>query len=241
MNFSELRTLQADKEKVHEIEQKTEFLNEIYGKKLPIRQRIWHIDNFVYNTVTCKICKKTPVKWSVDHYRTYCGSRCAHADSEIRQKIEQTCMEKYGAKTNLSTEENKLKQKNTCREKYGVDNYAQSDSFKQQYMKTCMERYGVSNTSKLDTVKEKINQTHEARYGRKRSSQKHIPKNIIEAKNNPELMRYWFEDLKMPVYEIAESLGVNASQLCVHFKKNLDIQINRHIVSKVEKEVQEAK
>ena len=80
----------------------------------------------------------------------------------------------------------------------------------------------------MQTVKDKVNQTCMERYGRKRSSQTHIALDIIEAKNNEELMRDWFFNKKMPVSEIAEILGVSHSQLCIHFSQNLNIDVNYH-------------
>lgn len=146
-------------------------------------------------------------------------------------------MARYGAKSNLGAESNKEKQRNTLIARYGVDNFSKTAEFKSKYKDTCMDRYGVDNASKSPAVKKQIDKTHRERYGRVRQSQVHIPDFIIDTKSDKDLMEYWFNELKMPVTEIADRLGVSNSQLCVHFKNTLGIDISRHSVSVVEREV----
>jgi len=214
---------------------KTSFLE----GKIPLKQRMWHIEHNRYSLPVC-LCG-TVLKWNAKDktYRRYCSSKCANNDPLVKEKREKTCLAKYGHKTNLSADSNKQKQKQTLLDKYGVDNFAKTKQFKEQYVSTCIERHGVSNTSKLEATQKKIDATHEARYGRKRRSQIHIPEAIIATKNNKELMEHWFNELKMPVTEIAKILGVNHSQLCVHFRDNLGIDITRHQVSTVERQINE--
>lgn len=235
MDHKNLRALMCDKSQLSKIKEATSFLD----PNAPLRQRLWHVSNNIFSVPMCKTCSSESVTWSVSGqcYREFCSPKCSQHDAIVRQKVETTCLHKYGAKSNLCTEENKKKQRATNVAKYGVDNFAKTTEFKDQYTATCMGRYGVTNTSKLQTTKDKINETHQGRYGRKRSSQSHIPTSVIEFKNNAELMRHWFTDLQMPVSEIAEVLGVNHSQLCVHFKENLGIDITRHSVSTHERQL----
>lgn len=216
----------------------TDFLDSLY-KTVPARQRQWHIDNNLFSPVKCHFCNSAIVNWSVKNkrYSKYCSSKCAHSCNEVKDKTAATCLAVYGAKTNLSTDKNKQKAKDTCIQKYGVDNFAKTDKFKKQFKETSIIRYGVPNPSMLETTKDKINETNLAKYGRKRFSQVHIPIDVINLKNNHNEMKRLFFDLKMPVSEIADLLGVNHSQLCVHFKQNLGIDISRHTVSSVERQI----
>lgn len=236
MNNKELRKLMMDKPLLDEIYQKTSFID---GDNIPIRQRLWHIDNGTYAYPLCNTCNKVAVKWSVktSEYRKYCSTKCAHNNDAVKKKIEQTCLEKYGHTTNLKMESNKEKQKQTCIERYGVDNYAKTHQFQEKFIETSLKRYGVTNPSKLSSIKDKITATHLTQYGRIRQSQSHISESVIDMKNDSELMRHWFYDLKMPVSEIAEQLGICSSQLCIHFKQTLGIDISRHTVSRVERQV----
>ncbi|MCX7593188.1 MAG: hypothetical protein N2235_05410 [Fischerella sp.] len=210
-----------------------------YFKTVPKRQRQWHIDNGVYSIPKCATCNQVYVNWSIKNksYSKFCSSKCAHNHSSTRLKIQETCLAKYGATSNLKTEINKQKQRATLLEKYGVDNFSKTTEFKEKFKQTCLNKFGVDNPSKLEEVQNKIDQTHQLRYGRKRKSQIHIEQNIIDAKNNIDLMKEWYFDLKMPLTIIAERLGVNHSQLCVHFKENLGIDISRHRISYPEQEI----
>lgn len=240
MDYAQLRTLLKDQEKVNEIVEKTRFLHDFYTEKVPIRQRLWHVENNRYSLVTCKICGTDIVLWNPKNssYRQYCASGCVQKDPQIRSKTENTCRSKYGVKTNLLDKGNQTRAKKTSLERYGVDNPAKSQIVKERVKQSFMDRYGVDNIAKLPSTKQKIDQTHLTKYGRKRSSQTHIPKDVIDLKNNTEIMRHWYNDLKMPVSEIADVLGVNHSQLCCHFKTNLGIDITRHSVSVTEKQIQ---
>lgn len=214
------------------IEEQTEFLN-AHWQKIPKRQRQWHVDNEYYDFVYCLSCGKNKVNWNVKtkSYSRFCSYKCAHAHPDVREKTKQTCLTKYGETTNLKTSEHQQKYKQACLEKYGVDNIFKSQEFKEKNKKKSLEKYGVDNPAKSELVKEKADKTNYERYGRKRYSQVHIPQKIIDQKNDPEFMRHLYQDLKMPVSEIANMLGINHSQLCVHFKQNLGIDISRHSVS----------
>ena len=238
MDYKNLRLLMKDKEWLAEIELQTNFIIE---SKVNIRQRLWHIDNNIFEIPTCNYCKINKVKWSIKNqkYSKFCSTKCSSMSLDVKQQREKTCLSKYGYTTNLKLEENKAKQQETCLKKYGVTNFSKSTLFKEQFIETCLNRYGVVNPAQLESVKEKIDQTNLERYGRKRRSQIHISEDIILLKNDIEQMKYWFYDLKMPVTEIANILKVNHSQLCVHFKTNLGIDISRHAVSSPERQIGE--
>lgn len=210
----------------------TQFLDDMW-LKVPAKQRQWHIDNQHFALVQCKTCLAIPVKWSAKNktYSRFCSSKCAQASDEVRIKTQTTCIDRFGATTNLITKENINKVQLTCLTKYGVDNYSKTAEFQIKFKAVCNIRYGVDNPSKLQWVQQKITQTHQDRYNRKRFSQAHIPMDVIALKNNVEEMNRWYFDLKMPITAIAEILGVNHSQLCVHFATNLGIDITRHRVS----------
>lgn len=206
--------------------------------KIPKRQRQWHLDNQFYDFVLCQTCNN-PVNWSVKNkeYSRFCSSKCAHNHLSVKEKTANTCVERYGFRSNLSTEQNKIKQQKTCLQKYGVTNFSKTSSFKEKFKKTCLEKYGVENVAQLPEIKQKINSTHCQKYNRKRFSQVHLDTTVIEQKNNREYMLHLYKDLKMPLTEIAKQMNVSHSQLCVHFKHNLNIDISRHRVSWPENEI----
>lgn len=74
-------------------------------------------------------------------------------DKDIRQRAEETCLERYGV-TNFALSDdlqNRVIAKN--RATYGVDYPMQLDCFKEQYKETCFKKYGVSNYALTDQFK----------------------------------------------------------------------------------------
>lgn len=84
---------------------------------------------------------------------------------EIRERTEQTNIERYGVKNVFQSAEFQIKQKQTCKERYGVENVFQAESVKNTIKQTCTERYGVDHISKCPEIIEKTKQTKLLRYG----------------------------------------------------------------------------
>ena len=62
---------------------------------------------------------------------------------EIKNRLYQSCQEKYGTKYVSQLPEIREKIKQTCLKNYGVEYPSQSDVVKEKIKKTCMERYGT--------------------------------------------------------------------------------------------------
>jgi hypothetical protein len=109
---------------------------------------------------------------------------------EVKEKINKTCLEKYGTKVanQYSSEELKEKFKNRCLEKYGVETPVKNETLKNEFLRkgketrllkygdenynnrelakqTCLEKYGVENPNKNKNVRKKIEETCLKRYG----------------------------------------------------------------------------
>ena len=79
--------------------------------------------------------------------------------NEIKAKIEQTCLERYGSKTFLSSDYAREKIKQTNIEKYNGPAPMCSDEIKRKKAQTVKERYGVESIMMVDDVVEKIHQS----------------------------------------------------------------------------------
>jgi len=138
---------------------------------------------------TCVVCGG-PVKFVNFRtgWRATCSAKCQGKNPDVRNKVKQTCLERYGAenpgkikafqhkakRTNLErygvensgwTPEAQQRIKATNLERYGVEHPMQSEIIKKKSEQTCIERYGVPhNTSNLD-IKKKVAQTNLERYG----------------------------------------------------------------------------
>ena len=135
----------------------TQFPSEI--ENLPFKQKLWHFLKEDYCVHTCKICgnevsfESNTQLWG---YKKYCSGRCANRDKMVRDKIKQTCIEKYGVDSYLKTNEFKNKMKHTCLDKYNSEYYLQSSDYKEKSKKTLFDKYGVENIFQDKSCKEKI-------------------------------------------------------------------------------------
>ena len=221
-NYTELRKFIANKEFAISLTSNTSFLT-----AATIKQRLFHFLNHIFELQVCKC--GAPVKWNTkdNTYRKYCSSKCAHTDESVKTKTENTCLERFGTTTNLTTSDSKKNYAAKMIEKYGVDNPFKSKKVQQIIKDTNIEKYGVDNPSKSAVVKEKINTTHINRYGRIRECQTHFTDESYLLKYNKQALIELYKP-GVSVKDIAEKLNVGHSQLCVQFR-NLDIAIHQTV------------
>lgn len=103
-------------------------------------QKLWHFLRDNYEQVVCKTCGK-PCKFNSfrNGYYVYCSKKCPPNNQEWQKNRINTCIERYGAGSNI----NKIKK--TCIQKYGVENVFQTDEVKEKIKITSLEKYGVEN------------------------------------------------------------------------------------------------
>jgi len=75
----------------------------------------------------------------------------------IRNKVQQTNLEKYGVSNVFQLDNIKLKIKQTNLKKYGVENYTQTKDYLKKTKKTNLEKYGNINYFKSNTYLEIVN------------------------------------------------------------------------------------
>lgn len=78
---------------------------------------------------------------------------------EIENKRKQTCLNKFGAESNLCLAEVRKQIENTCIEKYGVKNYSQTKEWFQKAKKAYINHYNTDWYSKTNEYQEKCNIT----------------------------------------------------------------------------------
>ena len=78
-------------------------------------------------------------------YKLYCNSQCANKDPNIRRKLEETCLKKYGVRISSQADEVKQKAIQTSLKLYGTKSIMSSQFFKDQSAKTKLEKYGDAN------------------------------------------------------------------------------------------------
>lgn len=123
----------------------------------------------------CPECRKANHNWKKgtaarkaleDMWEEKYGCRNPLGAKEVRDKVKQTNLERYGAEHNWgkgSTVWETIKETN--RQKYGTDYVVQSDYFKEKAKETCLEHYGEEHPMWSEEVKAKVRQTCMERYG----------------------------------------------------------------------------
>lgn len=91
-------------------------------------------------------------------------------DPEVIARKEQTCLDRYGVTSLLSSNDFRLN-KSTMLKKYGVEYPLQNKSILKASRKTNLERYGTTSPSKSEKIKAKTRQTNLDKYGVEGTSQ----------------------------------------------------------------------
>ena len=125
-------------------------------------ERLYWIKNDIHSRPTCPVCGKE-VNFC-DHngrYYNYCSVKCMSNSKEVRSKIEHTCIDKYGLKYPLHTEETREE----IRKKYGGIGFA-SKIVMDKFLKVCEERYGNPHYSNREKAKETVKKTYNSSRGK---------------------------------------------------------------------------
>jgi hypothetical protein len=119
---------------------------------------------------TCKICNKQ-LTYSKSKENDYCSKRCVQLDKEIRAKIEESCIEKYGVKSPTMNLDILEKRKQNNLKKYGVADPISLTEIQNKRQQTCQEKFGGNSPACSNIVREKMKETCSQRYGKSYSSQ----------------------------------------------------------------------
>ena len=170
-----------------------------------LKTYIWKSINYYGITITpgiCPICNNS-VTLNYNNLRIFCSNKCQGIFSKtskeyktnIKSKIIETSLEKYGVDNASKSEEKKSLIKQTKLERYGDSNYNNREQAKETCLKkygesnynnlkkakeTCLERYGVENPFQADFVKNLTKQTCIEKYGVAHSTQADIIKEKIK-------------------------------------------------------------
>ena len=112
----------------------------------------------------CKTCKKQ-MTYSKSKHHDYCSNKCVQLDINIRKKIENTCLKKYGEKCPTLNKDILKKREYHNLEKYGIKHTLQLKDVQLKKIKTNNEKYGGNSPICSDIIKEKIKQTCLQKYG----------------------------------------------------------------------------
>lgn len=149
----------SQRDLLHELEQNAPIPNTLSEKIVWLRDGLTDYPK-------CPICGKKITRFDVE-YNKFCSCKCAQNSTETRDKLKQTCIEKYGVDNAAKSNVVQDKMKATCLERYGATNVYASDYGKEKIKKTNLERYGVENPQQNEEIKARTNNTMISKYGKK--------------------------------------------------------------------------
>jgi hypothetical protein len=155
-----------------------------------------------------------------------------HTD-EVKQKLKNTMLERYGVEHISQTDHYKEKYKQTCLERYGVEHISQTDNYKQKVKKTFIEHFGVDNPNKTKEVRDKIKKTCMERYGVENACQH--PQVMEKVQKNGKK----YKDLTMPSGTIRKVQGYEPFALndLLQIHKEEDIKTDRKDIPRITYEI----
>ena len=118
--------------------------------------------NKTYNL--CKVCGKPTLT-------TYCSSKCAHNDIEVKNKTKQTNLERYGCENTFQYQEFKDKANKSRLEKYGFRYSLENPSIYKKSQSTMLEKYDCEHGFENSEIQKKCNKTNLEKYGNEHFSE----------------------------------------------------------------------
>lgn len=164
------------------------YITEHYPSTLTWSEKLYWYYNRLTERPVCVVCGKRVKFINIyEGYKKYCSDKCACNSKEVREKAEQTWLNKYGVKNpsydrrviemrsktqqeryggvGFASKELMNKTKKTNLERYGYEYAFQNPEIQERQKQTCLERYGVESSFAAEEVKEKIKQTNLEKYG----------------------------------------------------------------------------
>ena len=128
------------------------------------------------------------------------------ASPEIKKRVQQTNIEKYGVKSPFEAKEVQEKIKQTNLDRYGAENVFASEYGKQKIRETNLEKFGTESAMQSEEVKQTLRNNIEKRHGGLGGASK----TILEKMKQTNLKRYGSENIRSSEYgkqKIKESLN----------------------------------
>lgn len=153
------------------------------------------------------------------------ATKKAWSDKHIADIVDKRCntnLAKYGVSNPAQLEEIKQKIKETCLDRYGVEYSAQSITKREKTIATNLSRYGHDVPTKSDVIKDKIQKTIKEKLGSQyytSTSQSHIPENVIAKLSDRDWLVSMHVDQNYSAYSISKLLGVDITVVHSRFVK----------------------
>ena len=194
--------------------------------------------NFSYSNCCSQSCRNTWINQNrTEEERQNLNNKISKSRSseECKNKIKQTCLEKYGTEHPGQNELVKEKRKKTCLDKYGTEYTFQNEEIKskikqsiynhygdeglkskeirEKTIKTCQERYGTNNGGASSQAQEKIRKTTLEHYGVECSWQAKEVIDKIKNNRNKDIEKFCKENNCISIQDIYSIYGTGWYQM----------------------------
>ena len=224
-----------------------------------VRARVQFVLEQRLSVPVCCVCgEPTAYNKQTQTFNPHCCHLCAHKDPKIRQKIERTCMERYGVPAGCMAPEAVANAETTNIKKYGVRKPFQSaeiqqkvvdtvramgvtstallDDVRKQQETTNLKKYGVKKPFESTEIQQKVNQTFLDTFNVKRYSMLMVPPESYDILNDYTAMYNLHVVRQKTLTKIGEELGTTGTTVSRYLQRH-DIDIQYFIVSEDEKAV----
>lgn len=162
-------------------------------------------------------------------FRSVCSPQCVYKSPTAKEKRKVTCLEKYGATTNLITAETR---EHTKRKLGGLG--LASPKIKEKVRETTQKRYGVDNVFQHPSVIEKIKRKHQNKYSGKHYSQQHISDDTLKKLQSYDFCKQVCDDKNKTFSAYAEENQITTTTLLKYIRMH-ELKINRKPTSSLER------
>lgn len=165
-------------------------------------------------------------KWGTDY---------PQQSEEVKEKIAEANLEKFGYSTPLASPDLRAKGRETSLKKYGVEYYTQSNEGKAARARTNLERYGAENTFSSAEIQDKIKKIWLKKYGVEHPMKN---KGVVKKGQQTNMQRYGVPNVLM-VPEFREkalaTFSENVNKRNIKHRKVS--KINQDLANKIQKEL----
>jgi len=144
--------------------EKIEEYNKSYGN-INWGQKLYNYVNNVPEQPKCKCGKPLKFYKFGRGYSIYCSLKCKGEDEELKSRIKNTFIMKYGVENPLQSLEIRKKREENFERKHGVKHQSQLSEVKEKRRKTNLMKYGVSTNLLCEDTIKKTNETIKGKYG----------------------------------------------------------------------------
>jgi hypothetical protein len=158
---------------------RTKFPNEVnniieFNKNFKITNWGQMLFNYINNISELPKCKCSNLVKFIKFNRGYtmhCSVKCKGSDENIKNRIKQGFLKKYGVENPLQSPEVQEKRRKIFFEKHGVEHQSQLAEVREKRKQTCLKKFGTATNLLCEETKNKIRQTNLEKFGVEHNSQ----------------------------------------------------------------------